>query len=127
MNPLIPFLAQILGPFYIIVAILFLFRGKLIDDIMDDFKKSPALSYVGGMFAFLIGIVWLLGIFSWANFTESVFTLFGIMAVIKGILLMIYPELIWKSVYKSPLFKMGGALLTGVIGIWFLSLGYGLF
>lgn len=128
MNSIIPFLAQILAPVYIVTAILLLFRPKLFDAVMDDFMKSPALSFFSGMVVLIIGTMWMLAIFSWANFTEGVFTIFGILAFVKGILLLVYPELLWKMVYKFPVFKMTGALIAGVLGIWFLSLGYnGLF
>ena len=127
MNSIIPFLAQILAPVYIVTAILLLFRPKLFDTVMDDFTKSPALSFFSGMIALVIGTVWMLAIFSWTNFTEGLFTLFGILAFVKGLLLLIYPELLWKIVYKCPVFKMAGAIIAGVLGIWFLSLGYGLF
>lgn len=127
MNSIIPFLAQILAPVYIVTAILLLFRPKLFDVVMDNFIKSPALSFFSGMITFVIGTVWMLAIFSWADFTEGFFTILGIVTFVKGLLLLIYPELLWKIVYKCPAFKMAGALISGVLGIWFLSLGYGLF
>lgn len=127
MNSIVPFLAQILAPVYTVTALLLLFRPTLFDTIMDDMEKSPAFLFFSGVMALVIGTVWLLVHFSWVNFTDSIFTIIGILAVLKGVLLIIYPELLWKFVYKGPVFKMTGALIAGVLGIWFLSLGYGLF
>lgn len=127
MNSVIPVLAQILAPIYIVTAIVLLFRPTLFDAIMDDMEKSPALLFFSGVTALVIGTIWLLLHFSWANFNDSVFTIIGLLAVLKGTLLMVYPELFWRFVCKAPLFKMTGALIAGVVGIWFLFLGYGLF
>ena len=127
MNSVVPFLAQILAPVYIVTALLLLSRPTLFDAIMDDMEKSPAFLFFSGMMALVIGTLWLLAHFSWGNFTDSVFTIIGILTVLKGVLLIIYPELLWKFVYKGPVFKMTGALIAGVFGICFLFLGYGLF
>jgi hypothetical protein len=127
MNSTITHLAQLLAPLYLTVSLMLLFRGKLFDAIIDDFKKSPALSYFGGVMALVVGTAWLLAINSFTNFTESVFTIFGIMAIVKGVLLLLFPKTMCKCTCKCPVFKIVGGILTGVIGIWFLHLGYGIF
>ncbi len=127
MNPIITYLAQLLAPLYLITAIMLLFRGKLFDTIIDDYKKSPALSYFCGVMALVVGTAWLLAINSFANFTETIFTIFGMMAVLKGFLLLLFPETLLKFTCKCPMYKIISGLILAALGIWFLSLGYGMF
>ncbi len=126
MDPTIVFLAKLVGPMYLAISPLILFRPKLFDAIIEDFKKSPALSYYGGATALIVGIAWMMALFSWNNFTEIVFSLFGVLATIKGILLLVYPEAIYCINYKSKGFKIFTGLLTVLLGIWFVSIGYGM-
>ena len=127
MNSTIIFLAQLMAPCYLVVAFLLVFRGKLFNAIMDDFNKSPALSYFGGVIALVVGITWLLHIFSWDSFTETVFTILGMLIVTKGVFLLLFPEVIFKINYKHGSFKIFGTILVIVLGIWFTNIGYGPF
>ena len=127
MNSVFVFIAQLLAPLYLVVALLLLFRGKLFNTIMADFKKSPALTYFAGILTLVAGMLWVLSISSCANYTECIFTILGIMVLLKGILLVLFPEMIFKMTYKSPVLKIIGGIVAAIIGIWFLSLGYGLF
>jgi len=127
MESTIVFLAKLVGPLYLVIAPLLLFRSKLFSTIIEDFKKNPALTYFGGSMTLVIGIAWMLAIFSWNNFTEIVFTLFGIIATMKGIILIIFPEAIFKINYNGAPFKIISGLLVVILGIWFTHIGYGLF
>jgi len=94
---------------------------------MSDFKKSPALVYFGGIISLVVGALWIMFFFSWNGVTASIFSIIGIMAMLKGIILILFPEVIWKLVCKCAAFKTIGGIIALIGGIWFLSLGYGLF
>lgn len=127
MNPVAIFLAQLLAPLYIVITVMILFRPNLFDEIMDNFKESPALIYLSGIITLVAGTAWLLAIFSFANFGEGLITIMGIMAAVKGASLLLLPKCLLKMTYKCPATKIIAGLIAGALGVYFLSLGYGLF
>ena len=127
MNSTVIFIAQIMGPVYIVAALMLIARPGLYDKIMEDFTKSPALAYFSGIVVIAIGTLWINSLYSWANFTESVFTVLGIIALLKGILLVLVPKALLSVGCKCPAFKLIGGFIALGFAVWFFSIGYGLF
>ncbi len=127
MNPVVLFLAQLLGPVYIAVALMVLFRPKLFDDIMDDFRKNPALIYFSGILAMVTGMAWMLALFSFESFAEGLFSVLGLLAFAKGLMLILAPEQVLKMTCKCSLMKVMSGLIAGGLGVWCICLGFGIF
>lgn len=126
MNPHAIMLAQLIGPVYLLVTLMFLFQPETFDIIMKDFKKNPALSFFMAIATTVIGLAWVNYLFSFANFTEGVLTVIGIIALIKGVTLLIFPNLMFKFNTSGKGFKVFAAIFSGVLGVLFVSVGYGL-
>ena len=50
-------IAQALGPMYVIVPVGLLLNTPAYQPIFEEFFESPALAYLGGLFALIFGLV----------------------------------------------------------------------
>ena len=86
------FIARIFGLCYLIIGACLLYNRKAFQRIMEDFCKSAALVFFGGLFALVIGVVIVLRHNIWvANWTVMI-TIIGWLALIKGIWLIAFPN-----------------------------------
>lgn len=90
-------LARLIGPYIILVGIAVLLNIKIFQQIMDDFLKSPALTYITGLITFSIGLAIVLFHNIWEADWRIIITLFGWMALIKGAWLVILPQTLSKT------------------------------
>ncbi len=94
------FLAQIIGPIYVVVALSFLLGRQDYKKIVNDFLGNAGMVYLGGAIALMVGLL----IVNTHNLWESkwfiIITLMGWMAIIKGICYFIFPEQIKKLADK---------------------------
>ncbi|MBU1125656.1 MAG: hypothetical protein KKC84_06500 [Candidatus Omnitrophica bacterium] len=86
------FLAQILGPYCIIVGIGMLLNQKTILKVMEDLLKNTALLYLGGAFSLIIGLLIVVSHNIWSADWKVLITLFGWLGILKGVWLMIFPN-----------------------------------
>jgi len=123
------FLAQILGPYVLIVGLAFLFNLKGYQRVVEDFCRNSALIYLGGVFAFLIGILLVLSHNLWIASWEIIITVFGWLALIKGIWLILFPNTVAKLAQfyqnKTALLAIKLVILLA-LGILLTVKGYGL-
>jgi hypothetical protein len=123
------FLAKILGPYAIIVALAFLFNPKTYQKVMEDFCKNSALVYLGGVFAFLFGILIVLFHNVWVAGWPVIITVFGWLALIKGVWLIVFPNTVAK--FTQAYQKKAGLLtiklaIAFILGVFLTAKGYGL-
>ena len=90
------FLAKLLGPYFIIVAVGILFNLKIYQKIMEDFCKNSALIYLGGIMALFFGLLVVLFHNVWVASWEVIITIFGWLGLIKGIWLITFPNSVTK-------------------------------
>ena len=90
------FLAKLLGPYCVIVAVGILLNRKIYQKVMEDFFKNAALVYLGGVFALIIGLLVLLFHNLWVANWVVIITIFGWLGVIKGAWLIILPNTLAK-------------------------------
>ena len=86
------FLAKLLGPYCIIVAVGVLFNLRTYQRVMEDFCKNSALIYLGGILALLIGLLIVLFHNIWVANWTVIITIFGWLGIIKGAWLIILPN-----------------------------------
>ncbi|MBD3264080.1 MAG: hypothetical protein GF375_03140 [Candidatus Omnitrophica bacterium] len=119
------FLAKIIGPVALVVGVGLLFNLKTYQLLMDDFIKSPALIYLGGVVALFFG-VWVLVFHNiWIANWSIVITIIGWLGLLKGTWLLIFPRTVRKilQVYQRNkgllAFHSVVAIFIGVILTFF--------
>lgn len=121
------FLAKLLGPYCVIVAVGILLNLKTYQKVLEDFFKNPGLIYLGGVMALLFGLLIVLFHNVWTADWTVIITIFGWIGIIKGALLFIAPNTLsrWTEVYQkrtSPLVIHLGIVLG--IGVFLTVKGY---
>ena len=111
-------LAKILGPMYIVMAIGILLNMKNYQTVMEDFSQEPALIYLGGLIAFIFGIVIVIFHNVWVMNGRIIITIIGWMALIKGVWLIVLPGSLASSV---KLFSKSGFLAVGMVIVLILG------
>ncbi|MCK5014817.1 MAG: hypothetical protein KAS66_13470 [Candidatus Omnitrophica bacterium] len=115
------FLAKIIGPYCIIIAIGILLNREMYVKIMEDFIENSALIYLGGALALIIGLLIVLTHNVWVAGWPVIITIFGWLGIIKGAWLFIFPGTITKfmEVYQ----KKSSLLVVHLVLILIIGLG----
>ncbi|HEX5006516.1 MAG TPA: hypothetical protein VFV70_05355 [Hyphomonadaceae bacterium] len=85
-------LARIYGIVALTVALAALLAPRRMGLILDDFERSPAITFIGALFALILGLVMVMVHNLWTDFGAILVSLFGWIVLIKGILLLAAPE-----------------------------------
>ncbi|MBU2540873.1 MAG: hypothetical protein KJ593_03125 [Candidatus Omnitrophica bacterium] len=121
------FIAKLLGPYMIIVALGIMLNLKTYQRVMEDFCKNTALVYLGGIFALLFGLLVVIIHNVWVASWVVIITIFGWGGIVKGIWLIIFPNTIDKfmQVYqkKQALLKVYLVLILA-LGVFLTIKGY---
>jgi hypothetical protein len=123
------FLAKILGPYVIIISLAFLFNLKTYQKVLEDFCKNSALIYLGGIFAFLFGLLIVSFHNVWVAGWPVIITIFGWMGLIKGVWLILFPNTVTKftqAYQKKTALIATSLVIVLVLGIFLAAKGYGL-
>lgn len=115
------FFARLLGPFIVIMGAGVLLNRKALARVGEDFSKSPALVYLSGVITFFIGLVIALLHDIWMLDWRLIITIFGWLALIKGIWLILLPD---KSAKQSEFYLKRTKL---VVVVWVLMIALGTF
>ncbi|MFH0763335.1 MAG: hypothetical protein V1925_05570 [Candidatus Omnitrophota bacterium] len=86
------FIARLLGPYCIIVAIGILFNLKTYQRLVEDFCKNLALVYLGGVISLFFGLLLVLFHNIWAFNWVVIITIIGWLGILKGIWLIVFPN-----------------------------------
>jgi len=93
------FLARFWGFYFIIVALIYLFRRKSLNLLIES-MENKGISIVFGFFTLLIGLIMVLIHNLWVNDWRVILTIFGWSALLKGIMLLGWPETVKKHSKK---------------------------
>ena len=121
------FLAKLLGPYMVIVAIGLMFNLRFYQRMIEDFFKNAALIYLGGIMALIIGIVLVLFHNVWVAGWPIIITIFGWGGLIKGIWLIVFPNSVGRitQVYqKKPALLRIHMIIILAIGLLLNVKGY---
>src|SRR5262249_56070362 len=86
------FLARLLGPLFVAIAIGVLVNGAVLRAIAEEGLRSHALIYLTGLFAMTAGVAILLNHNVWAADWRVLITIFGWLAAIGGAQRIIWPQ-----------------------------------
>jgi hypothetical protein len=121
------YIARILGPCFIVVAISIMLNQDFYKKVFDDFFKNTALIYISGLIPLVLGIVIVLSHNVWVTDWTVMITIFGWMAVIKGIWLIVFPKSLpgfVKAYQRYPNLLLFHAILALALGIILVHLSY---
>lgn len=105
--------ALICALYLVVLGITMLVRRGDLLAIVDEYRRSPALLFTGGMFALLFGLWIVLTHNIWTLSPSLIVTLLGWLSVVKGVVLMMWPSL-WMKLFPSR--EQGMAKMAGVEG-----------
>ncbi|EKD44121.1 MAG: hypothetical protein ACD_71C00233G0008 [uncultured bacterium (gcode 4)] len=113
------FLAKLLGPLLAVVALSILMNGNTFNHILKEFPKSSYVLYLSGLMAYAMGALIVLNHNVWVMDGFVIITVLGYLALVKGILILLFPDGMIKMVSKMD---FSGWLLT-FVGIVYLFIG----
>jgi uncharacterized protein YjeT (DUF2065 family) len=118
-------LAKLIGAPYFIIGLAFIFNSKYYQKIYKEIVESPAFLFAGGVVAIILGIVIILFHNVWDFTWPLIITIFGWIAFLKGIFLLLFPRIAAKfakkHLEKRGIIIFGGlvALIVGFILVYF--------
>jgi hypothetical protein len=89
-------MAQVFGPFYLVVGIGMVFNGHAFVKLVDEFREKPAGCLLMGMVTLGLGLLILAFHSAWRADWTVIITLFGWAAAVKGGLLIVYPDVLFR-------------------------------
>lgn len=115
--------ARILALAYLSVGIGILSCNIKLTDLISDFQSSPALTYLSGLFATIIGMLLIHQHNIWVKDWRVLITIIGWIALAKGIMLITIPQSItwFKGWYKNT---RAWGLVILAMGLLFGYFGY---
>lgn len=120
-------LARIMGPPFIIAALhLFLYR-KNVQKIMDEMAGNDAALFFGGIAALVVGMILVTAHNVWNGDWPVIITLIGWIGVLKGTLLLLWPNAGKHTVQyfqKSSGIVAVGGLIALILGGYLTYAGY---
>ena len=119
------FLAQIIGPYCIIVGVGVLANRGYYEKMIDGFLKNEALLYFGGIIALLFGLLIVLTHNVWVVGWPAVITIFGWLGLIKGAWLLVFPGTVHK--FMKSYQKNSSLLVVQLVFVLIFGLGLTIF
>lgn len=119
------FLGRMIAPYLLASGLGFLFSFKFYERLLRNSDKSDPLTVnLSGMIHFLLGMAIVLQHNLWGNVLEILVTLFGFGLILKGLTLIVLPNLTMKSsrVTVKYLYFSGTTFL--VLGLYLGYLSY---
>jgi hypothetical protein len=121
------FLARLIGPVVLAVAIGVLANGAVYRGLSEEFVRSPALIYITGILGMSVGVAILLNHNVWAADWRVLVTIFGWLAAIGGAQRIIWPQATEAAVrlfLANPTSLVVAGIIWLVIGAVLCFYGY---
>jgi len=118
---------QIFSLFYIVVGIGILINPGFYKKLFEDFIENAAVLYLGGAMALAIGYLILAFHNTWTKDLSVIITIFGWLALIKGIVILIRPKIIIalsKAILQKESILKIEAIAVIILGLIFSFLGF---
>jgi hypothetical protein len=121
------FLARLLGPLFLAIAIGVLVNGAVFRAIAEEGLRSHALIYLTGLFAMTAGVAILLNHNVWPADWRVLITIFGWLAAIGGAQRIIWPQWTEAAIHwflANPTSLVVAGIIWLVIGAVLCFFGY---
>ena len=113
------FLARIIGPLFILIAVGVLLNVQHYRAMAADFLNSPPLYYLTGTTAFIVGMVLIIHHNLWVADWRVTITVIGWMSLVKGIMRILLPTLGPKA--ASRFMQSDKSIYAGAIALLFVG------
>ncbi len=119
-------LAKAMGVYFIAGGLSGLISRERWAAILDEFMARPALTFISGVFVFVLGAALVMLHNLWTDPLAIAVTLIGWAAAIEGLILVVYPDplLKWAVNFVRPGAVRAFSVLTILLGAVFLALGF---
>ncbi len=121
------FIARFLGPAFIVMGIGLVANRENSRALAREFVDSPALIYLAGLIALVAGLAIVLTHNVWAFRWPVVITIFGWVALIAGVLRIVFPAVVMRMGEKmvaSDSWLPIASIFYLVLGLWLAYVGY---
>ena len=125
--PAANFIARLLGPTFIAVAIGIALNGPFYTALIAEATHSPTLIYISGLMALSIGLAVLNVHRSWGGGWRVIITIFGWLSILAGIIRLILPATtaaLAIEIYANPIVLLVVALILLIVGAVLTFFGY---
>ncbi len=119
-------LAQALGLILFIVGIGMLTRRKFVSEAIENAVQNPGTLFLMGIVALIIGALMVTTQAAWYGW-QIVITLIGWVALLKGLLIILFPRsmaTLYRKCAKPDMIVIWGMLVT-IIGLFLVWAGFG--
>lgn len=119
-------LAQALGLILFIVGIGMLTRRKFVSEAIENAVQNPGTLFLMGIVALIIGALMVTTQAAWYGW-QIVITLIGWAALLKGLLIILFPRsmaTLYRKCAKPDMIVIWGMLVT-IIGLFLVWAGFG--
>lgn len=117
---------KVFGLTYLVMGLAFLLNQEYIRKIMKDAMKESAMFFYGGVISLVIGLFMVLTHNVWELTAVGLVTLFGWIALVKGLLMLWAPQSVEglaKNMLKSGMYWLW-AVVAFAIGLFFVYAGF---
>ena len=117
------FVAKVLALTYISAGIAAVSGKVAFGKMVEEFERSPALTYVTGFFTLVLGMLLVQFHNIWVSDWTVLITIIGWISLIKGITLIAFPQclLLFKGWYKNA---RGWGIVMIALGALFAYFGF---
>ena len=121
--PLTLYLLVLIGA-YEFTAGLAGFTGRMDWNAMiEEFERSPALTFVTGFIAFAIGGAIVIGHHHWTDVLAIIVSAIGVIAIVEGLLIMVSPKPLLLLVRPVVRGQRGISIVAMIFGAALIALG----
>ncbi|MGB2599251.1 MAG: hypothetical protein WBB86_06695 [Candidatus Omnitrophota bacterium] len=121
------FIAKMFGLYIIIMTSIMLLRRGLFQKFMEDFSKNYAVVFLTGIFTLFFGLAIILTHNIWVMNWTVIITIFGWLALIKGIWFLAFPDSLSKFTdfyTEAKVFPVVHAVVGLLFGIYLTYMGF---
>lgn len=111
-------IAQILGIVFVVLGMSLFTSKKATVSLVEEITKNGAMVWLFGFISLVMGSIIITFVNSWNSNIEIIITTLGYLMVLKGIALLILPDVV-ISIYKNSktsAFLVWGGLIVFIIG-----------
>tara|TARA_B100000745_G_scaffold168274_1_gene110065 strand:+ start:310 stop:696 length:387 start_codon:yes stop_codon:yes gene_type:complete len=120
-------LTQIIGIYLLVAGLSGLFYAERMQKAMAEMTRSYLLPYFDGALALLLGLLLVLNHNVWDSAAEIIISLFGWIALVEGLALMLLPHGFIMGIAKKMVSKQaatGWSIIAILLGAYLAYMGF---
>ena len=120
------FLAKLLGLYMIVASLLWLVRGQAFDRMVEALLDDPGIRALSGFLSLIIGLAMVTSHSIWEPSWRGVITIFGYLALVKGVWLLGWPEAamsVTRVMVRNP-WRLALVTICLLLGGWLTCMGF---